>query len=67
MQRADTGAKEKAKQKVRNRLLNNLGLKLTSVIIAIILWFIVAMVYNPKDSVSFSNIQVNLINTDLLE
>ena len=52
---------------MRNRLLNNLGLKLTSVIIAIILWFIVAMVYNPKDSVSFSNIQVNLINTDLLE
>lgn len=67
MQKADTGVKEKAKQRVRKRLLNNLGLKLTSVIIAIILWFIVAMVYNPKDSVSFSNIRVSLINTDLLE
>lgn len=52
---------------MRNRLLNNLGLKLVSVLIAVVLWFVVAMVYNPKDSVSFSNIQVNLINTDLLE
>lgn len=52
---------------MKNRLLNNLGLKLTSIIIAVILWFIVAMVYNPKDSVSFSNIRVSLINTDLLE
>lgn len=52
---------------MRSRLLNNLGLKLISLVIAVILWFVVAMVYNPKDSVSFSNIQVTLINTELLE
>lgn len=35
--------------------------------LAIVFWFLVIMADNPKDSVSFSNIQVNLINTELLE
>lgn len=35
--------------------------------LAIVFWFLVVMADNPKDSVSFSNIQVNLINTELLE
>ena len=49
------------------RLLNNLVLKLISVMLAVIIWFLVVMINNPKDSTSFSNIQVNLINTELLE
>lgn len=52
---------------MKKRLLNNIGLKLVSVVMAIILWFLVVMADNPKDSVSFSNIQVTLINTELLE
>lgn len=36
-------------------------------VLAIVFWFLVIMADNPKDSVSFSNIQVNLINTELLE
>lgn len=49
------------------RLLNNLALKLISVVLAVVIWFLVVMINNPKDSTSFSNIQVNLIHTELLE
>lgn len=52
---------------MKRKILNNLGLKLLSVVLAIVFWFLVVMADNPKDSVSFSNIQVNLINTELLE
>ena len=52
---------------MRRKILNNLGLKLLSVVLAIVFWFLVVMADNPKDSVAFSNIQVNLINTELLE
>ena len=48
-------------------LTHNLGLKLASLGLAFILWFLVAQIYDPKDTVTFSNIQVKLINTDLLE
>lgn len=48
-------------------MLNNLALKLISVVLAVVIWFLVVMINNPKDSTSFSNIQVNLINTELLE
>lgn len=49
------------------RLLNNLGLKLMSVILAVVLWFLVVMINNPKDSVTFSGIPVTLVNTELLD
>lgn len=48
-------------------MLNNLALKLISVVLAVVIWFLVVMINNPKDSTSFSNIQVNLVNTELLE
>ena len=52
---------------MKKRILNNLGLKLLSISLAIVLWFLVVMADNPKDSVTFSNIQVTLLNTELLE
>lgn len=52
---------------MKKKILNNLGLKLISVVIAFVLWFLVVMADNPKASTSFSNIQVNLVNTELLE
>lgn len=52
---------------MKKKILNNLGLKLLSIVLAIILWFLVVMADNPKDSVTFSNIQVALLNTELLE
>ena len=67
MQRAGTDVREKARKKIGKRLLNNLGLKLISVVFAVVIWFLVVMISNPKDSVTFSGIQVNLINTELLE
>lgn len=52
---------------MKKKILNNLGLKLLSIVLAIVLWFLVVMADNPKDSVTFSNIQVSLLNTELLE
>lgn len=34
---------------------------------AVVLWFLVVMINNPKDSVTFSGIPVTLVNTELLE
>lgn len=52
---------------MKKKLLNNLGLKLLSVVAAIVVWFVAIMVGNPRESTSFSNIQVTSINTELLE
>lgn len=67
MQKAGVDEKEKTGQRVRKRLLNNLGLKLVSVVIAVVLWFGVVIINNPKDSRVFSNIPVTLVNTELLD
>ena len=67
MQKEGTGVKEKARQKVGKKLLNNLGLKLVSIFLAVVIWFAVVMISNPKDSVTFSGITVNLVNTELLD
>ena len=67
MRKADTDVKEKIRKRVGKRLLNNLGLKLMSVILAVVLWFLVVMINNPKDSVTFSGIPVTLVNTELLD
>ena len=42
---------------MKKLLTRNLGLKLASLVLA----------FDPKDTVTFNNIQVRLINTDLLE
>lgn len=52
---------------MRKKLLNNLGLKLISLLIAFLLWFVVVQVGDPKDDRDMGNIQVKLVNTDLLE
>jgi len=67
MQKANTDAKEKAGKKVKKKLLNNIGLKLMSILIAVVLWFTVVIINNPKDSRTFANIPVTLVNTHLLE
>ena len=52
---------------MRKRITNNLGLKLTSLLLAFILWFLIVQINDPTDSVNFSNVQVKLVNTELLE
>ena len=52
---------------MKKLLTRNLGLKLASVLLAFVLWFLVAQIYDPKDTVTFNNIQVRLINKELLD
>lgn len=52
---------------MKKLLTRNLGLKLASLVLAFVLWFLVAQIYDPKDTVTFNNIQVKLINTGLLD
>lgn len=52
---------------MKKLLTRNLGLKFASLVLAFVLWFLVAQIYDPKDTVTFNNIQVRLVNTELLE
>lgn len=47
-------------------LLHNWGLKLASLALAMVLWFVVVQIEDPPDTKTFSNISVRLTNTDLL-
>ena len=48
-------------------LLHNAGLKIASLLLAFVVWFIVVLVGDPQDTRPYSNIPVRLVNTDLLE
>lgn len=49
------------------KIFHNWGLKLASLVLAFVLWFLVAQVGDPQDVTYFSNIPVKLVNTSLLE
>ena len=51
---------------MKKKLLRNLGLKLLSVMIAVVLWFVVVMTNNPKDTKTFYDVPVKLVNVELL-
>lgn len=53
-------------KKWKERLVNNWGLKLISLSIAFALWFVVISINDPIDDKTFTNIRVNLTNTELL-
>ena len=48
-------------------MLNNLGLKLISLFLAFLLWFLVVQIGDPKDDQDMGNVRVKLINTELLD
>lgn len=52
---------------MKKKLTHNLGLKLLSLALAFVLWFLVIQIENPKDTTTFTNIPVKLINTELLD
>lgn len=52
---------------MRKRIFNNWGLKLASLMLAVIIWFLVVQISDPPDTKTFTNIPVKLLNTDLLE
>ena len=52
---------------MRKRIFRNWGLKIASLLLACILWFLVVAINDPKETQTFSNIPVTLVNTELLE
>lgn len=52
---------------MRKRLLNNLGLKIISLVLAFLLWFLVVQIGDPKDERDMGMVQVKMVNTELLE
>lgn len=51
---------------MKNKILNNWGLKLASLLFSFMLWFIVINITDPQKEQPFRNIPVKLINTDIL-
>lgn len=54
------------KNKLLKKLTNNIGLKLASVFLAVVLWLVVISINNPTTSNPYYNIPVTLLNTDLI-
>lgn len=52
---------------MKKRIFHNWGLKLASLLLAAILWFLVIQLDDPKKSQTFYNIPVTLVNTELLD
>ncbi len=51
---------------MRKRLTHNLGLKILAVMFSIALWFVVNNISDPTESKTYSNIQVEVLNADLI-
>ena len=51
---------------MKEKLLNNLSLKILSAVCAIIIWIIIVNVYDPSTSVTVSGGEVQLVNTESL-
>jgi len=54
-------------KKIKAALSNNFGMKVMSVVLAFVLWFVVVQIDDPTNTVTFNNVPVNLINTDALD
>lgn len=52
---------------MRKKLLNNWSLKIISLVLAFLLWFVVVQIDDPQDDQDMGNIPVRLVNTELLE
>lgn len=51
---------------MKNKLTRNIGLKIASVFLAIILWMVVTSINNPISTKTYDNIPVKLLNTELI-
>lgn len=51
---------------MKQRLLHNIGLKILSLALAVIAWFLIMNVADPVISKSFNNIPVQIINDDVI-
>lgn len=51
---------------MKNRLTRNIGLKIGSLFLAIVLWLVVTSINNPTEPRPLYNIPVKLLNTDII-
>lgn len=51
---------------MKEKIFNNLSLKIVSAVFAVILWTVIVNIYDPNTSYTFSNIIVQLVNTQSL-
>ena len=51
---------------MKEKMFKNLSLKILSAIFAVVLWTVIVNVYDPTTSYTFSNVSVQLINTESL-
>lgn len=51
---------------MKNRLTRNIGLKIGSLFLAVILWLVVTSINNPTEPRSLYNIPVKLLNTNII-
>lgn len=52
---------------MKKKIFHNWSLKLASLILAAVIWFLVAKIGDPTDTVTFYNVPVRLTNTELLD
>lgn len=50
---------------MKDRLLNNIGLKIMSLLFAIVLWMMVVNVDNPVDEETFRNVPVQVLHGEI--
>lgn len=51
---------------MKEKIFNNFSLKILSILCAIVLWAVIVNIYDPTTSVTISNVNVELINTESL-
>ena len=51
---------------MKEKIFNNLSLKIVSAVFAVILWTVIVNIYDPNTSYTFSDITVQLVNTQSL-
>jgi len=51
---------------MKEKIFKNFGLKVLSAVLAVVLWTVIVNIYDPTTSYTFSNVTVQLINTDSL-
>ena len=49
---------------MKNKLTDNLGLKILAVVFSFVIWFIVVNINDPVDKTVFRNVPVEILNTD---
>lgn len=52
---------------MKKKIFHNWGLKLVSLLLAVVLWFVAVQINDPSETVTFSGIPVRLTKTELLE